>query len=297
MDKMRFDEFSNMVVDRVKEFLPSQFEKANVSLQVVNKSNDIQLTGLTITSATSNIAPTIYLESFFEGYEYGEEMDSILERIAKIRLEHEVDEQFDTSIVTDFEACKYKIIPRLVGAELNERLMEIRPHTLMDGLVVFYHIQLDSCDDGMATIPVTYELMRMWSIDVEELHHIAISNLPILLPSTFKGLNEVMFEMTGMELPFFDEMIYVLSNIKGINGATALLDKEIMNDVIDLLGEDFLVIPSSLHEVLIISPNAGMCLADMLDLVKTVNETEVRVEDKLSDSVFKYSVDKGIYRA
>lgn len=297
MKKMQFDEFSNLVVERVKEFLPEQFENANVSLQMVTKANDVKLTGLTISSFQSNVAPTIYLESFYEKYEDGEDVDAILKRIAEVRLEHEVTDDFDASLVTDFDRCKHLIVPRLVSVDMNMEMLERRPHTLMDELAVFYCIHLDCCKDGTASIAITNDILKMWDMDVADLHELAVNNLPSVLPSTFKGMNEVMMEMTGMEFPEVEEKMYVLSNVQKVNGASALLDKEIMNTVIERVGNDFYILPSSLHEVLIVPADAGMDVSDLEVMVQEVNATQVSIEDKLSDHVFKYSADAGIFRA
>lgn len=297
MEKMKFDEFSNLIVKRVKEFLPEQFEKASVSLQVVTKANNIKLTGLTISSVQSNVAPTIYLESFYEKYEDGEDVDAILSRIAEVRLEHEVENDFDASFVTDFGRCKHLIIPRLVSADMNVEMLDRRPHTLIDELAVFYCIHLECCKDGTASIAITNDILKMWDIEVEELHELAVNNLSSVLPSTFKGMNEIMMEMTGMEFPEVDEKMYVLSNIQKVNGASALLDKNIMNIVIERVGTDFYILPSSLHEVLIVPTDAGMDVSDLEAMVQEVNVTQVSIEDKLSDHVFKYSADAGIFRA
>lgn len=297
MERMKFEEFSNLVAERVKEFLPEQFEKASVSLQVVTKANDVKLTGLTISSVQSNVAPTIYLESFYEKYEEGEDVDAILERIAEVRLEHEVADDFDASLVTDFDRCKHLIVPRLVSVDMNMEMLEKRPHTLMDELAVFYCIHLDCCKEGTASIAITNDILKMWDMDVADLHELAVNNLPSVLPSTFKGMNEVMMEMTGMEFPEVDEKMFVLSNVQKVNGASALLDKEIMNAVIERVGTDFYILPSSLHEVLIVPADAGMDVSDLEAMVQEVNATQVSVEDKLSDHVFKYSADQGIFRA
>ena len=297
MKRMQFDEFSNLVVERVKDFLPEEFKKASVSLQVVTKANDVKLTGLTISSVQSNVAPTIYLESFYEKYEDGEDIDAILKRIAEVRLEHEVANDFDASLVTDFDRCKHLIVPRLVSVDMNMEMLERRPHMLMDELAVFYCIHLDCCKEGTASIAITNDILKMWDMDIEELHELAVNNLPSVLPSTFKGMNEVMMEMTGMEFPEVDEKMFVLSNVQKVNGASALLDKEIMNAVIERVGTDFYILPSSLHEVLIVPADAGMDVSDLEAMVQEVNATQVSVEDKLSDHVFKYSADQGIFRA
>ena len=68
---MDFDEFKEKVKDNIKNYLPMQYEKANVSLQSVVKNNDVQLTGLMIRLEENNIAPFIYLDRYYEQYQNG----------------------------------------------------------------------------------------------------------------------------------------------------------------------------------------------------------------------------------
>ena len=304
MDKMRFEEFKNEVVGKIREFLPESFASADVSLQMVRKNNDLQLTGLTIRSAESNISPTIYLEKFFEEYQDGADMREILSKIAQVRMNHEVSEQFDVAQITDFEQVKGKLVPRLVNADMNAALLEGRPHKLVADLAVTYCVILDQSFDGTASVAVTNDLMNSWAVTLDELHEVAISNLTDVLTSTFKGMTEVMSEMMGMskedmemmDMSTDEEQMYVLSNTMKMNGASALLDKKIMEEIVETFGE-FYILPSSIHEVLIVPVKSGMDIETLENMVCEVNDTQVQLEERLSDHVYAYSLEDGIYLA
>ena len=296
-----FEEFKNELVGRIREFLPESFASAEVSLQLVRKNNDMQLTGLTIRSAESNICPTIYLEKFYEEYESGVDMSEILEKIAEVRMNHEVSEQFDVAQITDFEQVRCKLVPRLVNAEMNSDLLEARPHTIVADLAVTYCALLDQSFDGTASVAVTNELMKMWDISVEELHKIAVANLSELLPSSFKGMTEVMSEMTGMSseememmgMSTDEEQLYVLSNSLKVNGASAILDRKIMEEISEKVG-DFYILPSSIHELLVVPVKTGMDVESLESMVCEVNSTQVQLEERLSDHVYTYSLEEGL---
>lgn len=300
-EKMMFDDFKNEVVVKIREFLPESFAAAEVSLQVVRKNNDLQLTGLTIRSTESNICPTIYLEKFYEEYESGTDMSEILERIAQVRMEHEVAEPFDVAQITDFEQIKGKLVPRLINAEMNSELLEVRPHKLVADLAVTYCALLDQSFDGTASVAVTNELMKMWNTSVEELHQIAVANLVELLPSTFKGMTEVMSEMMGMSteememmgMSTDEEQMYVLSNSIKVNGASALLDTKMMEEIIEKVG-DFYILPSSIHETLVVPVKSGMDVESLEAMVREVNSTQLQPDEILSNRVYSYSLEEGL---
>ena len=103
MNNMSFEEFKREVVERILEYLPDSFKGADVSLNVVTKANDVRLTGLTILRSGCNMAPTIYLEKFFEMYEGGDNIGVILRRIADVRVANDASDIVSVSEILDFE--------------------------------------------------------------------------------------------------------------------------------------------------------------------------------------------------
>lgn len=312
---MNYDEFKETIADEIKDFLPEKFEDSNVQINTVQKNNE-QLDGLTITSPDSNVSPTIYLNSYYESYQDGESIEDILQNIATVRMDHEVDKSFDITKITDFEQAKDHIAPRVIGMEDNAELLAQRPHSEMDDLAVTYCVMLGSDENGSMSVPITNQLMESWGVTQEELHDIAISNLESLSPSTFKSMNEVMTEMmlpqmieecggdrdmaeamlSAMMPP--EEKMYVISNEEKLNGAAALLDDKLMDSIREKIGDDFFILPSSIHECLVVPADAGMELRDLENMVKEVNETQVAPQDRLSDHVYQYDADSHeVFRA
>ena len=304
MNKMKFEEFTNAVVEKIREYLPESFKNASVELQTVTKNNGLILTGLTIRSAESNICPTIYLESFFENYQSGQDMKHILENIADVRLRNEVAETFDVGKITDFERASDRIVPRLVGCKWNKEMLETRPHTVISDLAVTYHIFLAESFDSTASVPVTNALMESWGVDVKTLHELALKNMPELLPSTFQPMSAVLGAMLGDEeaqmlLPAMDpddEVMYILSNDKKMFGAAALLDQKIMQKVAEKFSE-FFIIPSSVHETIIVPATPDMDVATLSAMVVDVNGSQVAPEERLSDHVYRYNLKDGLLPA
>lgn len=315
MAGMSYEEFKQEIQDHIKDFLPEKFEDSEVSIHAVTKNNEI-LDGLTVTSPNSNMAPTIYLNDFYEHYENGRDMDSIMEQIASIRTEHEMDQDFDISKITNFENVQDKIIPRIVGMEENEELLANRPHALMDDLAVIYAVDLGSNDNGSMSVPITNHLMENWNVSQKTLHEAALANMGELTPSTFKTMNEIMKEMMlpdmveqmGGDREAAEAMIeamipdeermYVLTNEQKLNGAAAILDDKMMDQIREKVGDEFFILPSSTHEVLIVPAEAGIELEALESMVQEVNATQVAPQDRLSDHVYQYDAEtRAVFRA
>lgn len=305
---MDYEQFKEEILDSIRDYLPEGYKESIISINPVLKNNET-LDGLTITSPDSNISPTIYLNSYYEQYVEGRSIDNILTNIAEIRVSHEMDKDFDLSRITDFNQAKNLIVPRILGSEENEELLSTRPHTMMDDLAVTYCIALGEDASGSMSVPITNQLMENWDVSPEELHDIAIENLPNLMQPSFKSMNEVMAEMMlpnmikecdgdreaaeamlESMMPPEDKM-YVLSNEQKLNGATVLLDDKTMEMITEKLGPDFYILPSSIHETLVIPADAGMELGDLERMVQEVNATQVAPQDRLSDHVYRYDND------
>ena len=300
MDKMKFEEFSQAVVEKIREFLPDGFAKAEVELQTVTKNNDLKLTGLVIRSVESNISPTIYLESFFEKHQAGEDICEILASIADTRVKHEVSEKFDVESILDFGKVREKIVPRLIGREWNRSLLEERPHTDVADLAVTYHISLKDELDESASIPVSNQMMREWGVTVEDLHEVALTNLPVLRPCTIESMSDILASMMGGSfgedmLTPQDEVMFVISNENRVFGSASVLDEKFMKGVVDTFGNrNFYLLPSSVHEWILVSSSDDCDISSLKEIIMTVNATDVRQEERLSESVYTYSLENGL---
>ena len=95
-----------------------------------------------------------------------------------------------------------------------------------------------------------------------------------------------------------DDKLFVLTNNQKLNGAAALLDEKMMEQIAERVGNDFYILPSSVHEVLIVPKEAGMDFKDLEAMVQEVNATQVAPQDKLSDHVYQYDNEtREVFRA
>ena len=317
MNTMSFEEFKKEIKDRILDFLPDDYVEAEVSFCDVKKVNDINMTGLTVLRKGCNIAPSIYLDKYYELYKNGESIENILGDLANIRVESEASSEVSLDKLVDFEACKDRVLPRLYGLELNFESMEERPYTLLDDFVVFYVISIEERVDGIVNIPVNNRMLDQWGINVNELHMKALENFKKNNEGTFKSMSEIMKEMLlpslledmdgneEMAKELFEEMfgssnscqMFVLSNTNNINGATMLLDSEFMESIKERIGEDYYIIPSSIHEVIVVPDSVVENPNDLASMVYEINRAQVSVSDRLSDHIYRFVPTVGYVRA
>lgn len=301
---MNYEEFKKEVTENIKEHLSSEYDDVTVSIHDVVKNNDQHLDGLMIKDESVNISPTIYLNSFYEEYIDGADMDEILDKISGIYEANVVDHDFDLSTITDFEAAKDKIVARVVNAEYNSELLANRPHMIMDDLAVTYHIELGRNGDGAMSAAITNELAKQFGVTAEDLHKVALANIDMNNKSVFKGMTEVMMELVGTEIPpeamLNDgrEQMYVLSNESRMNGASAILDTKMMDNIAEKLDGDYYILPSSVHETLVVPMSSEADRDTLESMVRDVNATQLAPQEKLSDHVYVYdSAEHEVMRA
>ena len=81
--------------------------------------------------------------------------------------------------------------------------------------------------------------------------------------------------------------LYVLTNDTKSNGAAEILNDNVRQELADKIG-DFYVLPSSVHETLIIPKSEDMDRMQLEQMVRDVNETQVIPEERLSNHVYEY---------
>ena len=310
MVEMKFSDFTNAIVEKIIGFLPESFANATVELSSVIKNNDCRLTGLTIRSVDQNISPTLYLDGFYEQYVNGEydDLDDVVAKIAELRMSHDVSDNFDTSEITEFDKVREMIVPKIVNTAWNEALLNDRAHTDLPecGLSVTYQILLKQDFSGNASVGITNQILKMWDIRLEDLHELAISNMKRLTPSEFLPMSEVLKSMLDEEAAALfekeapeEEMMWVLSNSSRINGAAAILDKDVMKKIGQTFGESrWILIPSSIHEWLAVKLAGDMDnISAIRQMIVEVNEGQVSPEDQLGEIPYIYDAEAGILMA
>lgn len=95
-------------------------------------------------------------------------------------------------------------------------------------------------------------------------------------------------------MPTDGEVMFVMSNEEKQFGATALLFPELLEKASSIVGESkFYVIPSSVHELVVIPCSRVDDPADLVFMMKSINAEQVAVQDRLGDgNVYRFDGQK-----
>lgn len=291
---LNYEEFKDAVASQIKDYLPAEYANSDVTIHSVLKNNSTRLDGLTIKKPESNICPNIYLNPYYADYKGGRKIEDILSDIARIRQMSEAPIDLDVSAITDFCRIKDKISAKLVNTERNKEYLKDKPHTDIADLSAVYYIDLGSDSYGKMTTVITDTLLSHYGITIEELHEIAIQNMgtKARFCSMFEVWSELMGASAPNEIQKVDNMMFVLTNDSKINGAAMLLCPATMNKIAEQVGSSYYILPSSVHETLVVPFSDGLNVEDLKNMVHEVNSTQLSADEILSDSVYIYDYDK-----
>lgn len=164
------------------------------------------------------------------------------------------------------------------------------PHVkYLDLAVVFYYRLEEGRFEG-ATILIHNCNLEAWGINRRRLLEDAVMNTSRKLPYTFQSMEEVIAELTGEEEACGgeEEIMYVLTNEKKYLGAAALLYPYVLNHIGKILKNNFYVLPSSIHECILVPDSGRYSRMELMSMVREVNESQVEKEEILSYEVYYY---------
>ena len=96
------------------------------------------------------------------------------------------------------------------------------------------------------------------------------------------------------EVRLDDDDLLILTNENKVNGASCIFYPGVLEKIATKLDSDLYIIPSSIHEVLILRKTDNIKKDDLNFLINTVNQSELAQTEILSDNVYIYDFDDKI---
>lgn len=293
---MKYFEFIDEMAKKVKLC----FDKdVSVEIHKVIKNNSMEYDSLTIIEPGRNVTPNFYLQNMYRRYVDGIGIDSLVAEIVQAYESGKDNEKYgDLSL--EYDDCQDKIVMRLISLEKNSKMLEDMPYIpFLDMAVVFYFL-VDNDEKGIASIRITNRVMTNWGTDIKKLYTLASSNskrifeekiMPI--STMLEGYNVNLKEMGLGNIDCAQGEIYepyIVTNNVGINGATVILYPDMLKEIAAKIGGDFYMLPSSIHEVIVISTGADISEKELKSMVEEVNQNYLLPDEYLSDNIYKYSL-------
>lgn len=286
---MNYQQFIDEVERRVKEKLKGN-QAVSVYVHTTIKNNGKERRGLTMSEKGIQISLTIYLEEYFQQFQDGKTIENIAEKILKLYEEVKCNHPWDSTFLQNYEELKNKFACKVINRQKNEKLLREVPYLPWMDLAIVFFVLLEVSSYGTATVLVRKEHLNVWGLTEEELFERAKKNTSILLPYQFCPMRKLIQEICPYPVEEEEEeSLYVLSNKLRNFGAASMLYDGILERIGQKLGENYYVLPSSIHEVIIVPESKSPMKQDLEAMVREINETQVEEEEVLSDRVYYFS--------
>ena len=281
---MNFEQFILVMMEQVKSRLS---EDTLVERQEILKNNGVRLVGISIRREGEMAAPIIYMEAYYSMYCEGVPVEVLAEHMLMILQMTPAIPDYDFEEFFDFHKIKHRIVYKLINAKKNAKLLKKVPNLPMLDFAVVFYVLVSIDENESCSILIRNEHMNEWKLPISILYQYAKDNTQRLCPYVIKPLEELFEEDAFDEVP--DSSLIVLTNRKNVNGASVILYPNMPKVIFDYVGKNYYLLPSSIHEFLIVPDHEHINPLKLKGIVRDINEKLVDREEFLSDNIYYFN--------
>ena len=301
----------------------------HISIRDYLKNNGVKARGVTFEPVKAasgpvlDISPVIYIDSLYEAYRTGSlGLNDIASIIASEYFKYLEPPFKNLPDILDFKIARKRLAFRVVNTGLNAELLSSVPHMdILDLSLVFYYLVND--DSGsLSYCTVTNHLINKWNLSLEKLYDTAVKNAPRLLPLSLSSIDKAVCRIidpkaadkqdidqsgsasgsssgcnydldpgskTGQTKKPWGAAAFVLTNTAGTHGSAVIFYKGVPEKCFELIGESYFILPSSIHELILVRESMVRDPFELTKIVRSVNSSSVSRNEFLSDKVYHYS--------
>lgn len=287
MEKMSYDEFLSLLMRELDKRYPNMDKMIREIVKINEKKQGIMI------ECGSGICATIYPLNLYEVYERVFEEADFMEIILE-----SVDSALKYEFIKEYKRMLYKwddvkqyVKSFVFNLERNRDYIEETQIVFREKLNLAYACFIDFPEDetgGSAQVNISCNLLEVWGISEEELFKTAECNATFCIKSMRQVIEEITGDKTRVEDTLWEKTImYVISTPKRYRGAAGIFSTELLDKHAEKTGKNFYILPSSVHEAIIVNEKEAPSAVTLKDMVQEVNET-LLTEEYLADSVYYY---------
>ncbi len=294
-------EFTESIINEVENIMGNGY---NVKVLDTEKINMGRLHALVILKDRINISQNFYIEELYRDYQSGR----MTIREMAVRIASSCYNSTDSieelkslgKYINDKEWAEERLFLQLINSSKNKSLLENSVHMDFNGISLVLYVLAADNKAGMCRARVTKAMCQGYDWNRKEILDYALENTARLFPYCLFTLQEILQKKLNItvaeavELPSVGNDMLVLTNEKYVNGAAAIFYPGVLKEISEKHGTSLFLIPSSIHEFLILEDNGMYSPAELESMVKDVNNSSVLPEELLSDNVYYYGCNTGM---
>lgn len=288
MKDMSYEHFC----ERMKDILQQYYGvESNVKLHTVQKVNGVVLHGITVMKEGISIVPTLYLENYYDELNNGMPLNDIVHRFILEYDKASICDDFDISFFEFYEKVKPHLGYKLINYEMNRSLLKDVPHKRYLDLAIVCYCNIVDDRIGKGTILIRNDHLDIWKIEKDILIRDSLRNMPVMFPSEMINMADLLRELYDdpAQLICGKLPLYVLTTRARMYGAAAILYSGELEAIAREVEDDFYLLPSSIHEIIILPKKYGTDEEYLSQMVDEINHEQVDIEEVLSNHAYLYS--------
>lgn len=302
---------SMSIADLIKAMEP-EIQKALPSVITPERFTRMALSALNTTPKLQECTPMSFLaalmnaaqlglepnlDGIYKEYERGRSMADCVREVCSLYTVNQWEKEKTEKIfhmICSWEESRTKIYPILLPYEKNRELLKNVIHKKYLDLALCCCLTLEDEERNNMSVRVTEGILQQWEISEEDLFRQAYENMQNA------GYHIINMMQIIKECGFEGEMpatkMFVLTNRKQLYGAAGILETDLLKNFSDRIGKNLFILPSSIHEVILI-PDEGRFGESLLkEMIMDVNENVLQEEDFLADHAYYFDREKGEVR-
>lgn len=283
---MDFNEFSNTLICKLQLFAGNEYV---VERHDVPKNNGVTLHGIMAKKPDSVACPTFYIDDMYDDTMQAQDIEYLALKLHRAFVAADFDCDFDMEEFFDFDKISPMICMKLINAEMNKDMLFDVPYRRFFNLAVVYFVMVENKAMGdWGSILIRNSNLEEWGKKEEDLFELAQINTPRMLEPRVDNIVTVLNEYYGKDFMEEQSPMYIMTNKAKMYGAGAILYPGLLKEQADRFGGNFYIIPSSVHEVLLLPENKMDDPQSMLGIIADINRTQVDEKEVLANSLYEY---------
>lgn len=298
----------------VRAVMQKAYPDCKVEIQNNPKKDGACHNRLNITCEGFTTSTIIQLDGFYNEFLKGCRMPEIILKIAALYEDNRIYDELPLEAVHDYGKVKSRICYALINREKNYQMLQETPHIRFLDLAIVFYIPLSITRDEMDRIIIKNTTMESWGItNPNELYKAAHKNTCRIFKGRIDTIDNMMKEIgrvtDGTDLiniretedidtvPDESSPPFVATNSHTLYGAAVILYDGLLKSFSDLIGDDLIILPSSVHECMIVPDSDTVDIGlfketDFLRKMVVSFNRKMYAEEVLSDNIYRYDRSK-----
>ncbi|MBE6109191.1 MAG: hypothetical protein E7194_02095 [Erysipelotrichaceae bacterium] len=278
MSMLTFEQFQDELSAKCRLFAETQ-GGISVVEQQVNKLN-ASYPSITMMREGRDMGVCFNLNDLYGMYICDHDLEKVFFYV-KTHMDDEI-KGLERNAFLDYEQVRDLLFIRVSNAAANAYLLSSAPHRIIEEFAITYHVMVQNDADTLGSALITWQLMETYGVEEEQLYRDAMrSAQKLFAPDVLKYNGPYGWSM------------FMVTNQKQLNGASVMFYPGFAEKLLESVGEDMYVIPSSIHEMMIFPASLYEDAAYLKEVLHDANRDCCMPGEVLSENVyFLSSIDR-----